>query len=115
MSGIRPLVAITLGDAAGVGPEVIMKALAHPEVYAWCRPLVIGDAARLRAAGQLAGGAAARLRVRVVAGPGEDGDVSDAVNCIDLDLIPPDLPWGQISAVAGEAAFQFIRTATELA
>jgi len=39
-----PRIAITMGDAAGVGPEVIMKALAHAEVYALCRPLVVGDA-----------------------------------------------------------------------
>lgn len=37
------------------------------------------------------------------------------VDCIDLGLIPPDLPWGKLSAVAGDAAFRYIRTATELA
>ena len=48
-----PIVAITMGDAAGIGPEVIMKSLGHAEVYRWCRPLVIGDADRLREAGGL--------------------------------------------------------------
>ena len=41
----RPIIAITMGDPAGIGPEIIMRSLAHGEVYAWCRPLVIGDAA----------------------------------------------------------------------
>ena len=50
-----PLIAITMGDAAGVGPEVIMKSLGHSEVQAMCRPLVIGDAARLEAAGAIVG------------------------------------------------------------
>ena len=47
----RPTVAITMGDASGIGPEIIMKALALPEVAALCRPLVVGDAERLREAG----------------------------------------------------------------
>ncbi len=39
----RPLLAITLGDPAGIGPEIILKALSVEEVYGACRPLVIGD------------------------------------------------------------------------
>jgi hypothetical protein len=38
----RPKIAITMGDAAGIGPEIIMKALAHGQVYERCRPLVTG-------------------------------------------------------------------------
>jgi 4-hydroxythreonine-4-phosphate dehydrogenase len=41
-----------MGDAAGIGPEIIMKALAVPGVHVICKPLVIGDAERLRLAGQ---------------------------------------------------------------
>ena len=47
----KPRIAITMGDAAGVGPEIIMKALAHADLYDRCRPLVVGDAARLGQAG----------------------------------------------------------------
>ncbi len=47
------IIAITMGDAAGVGPEIIMKCLAHREVYEQSRPLVIGDAERLRQAGRI--------------------------------------------------------------
>jgi 4-hydroxy-L-threonine phosphate dehydrogenase PdxA len=36
----RPIIAITMGDAAGIGPEVIVKALAFGKIYAICRPLV---------------------------------------------------------------------------
>ena len=60
----KPIIAITMGDAAGVGPEIIMKSLAHPEVYRQCRPLVIGDAKRLREAGRLC---ASQLQVRSLA------------------------------------------------
>ena len=51
----RPTIAITMGDPAGIGPEVIMKALAKPETRAICNALVIGDAYRLRKAGKIVG------------------------------------------------------------
>ena len=50
-----PVVAITMGDASGIGAEVTMKALGRAEVRALCRPWVVGDARRLRLAGKLVG------------------------------------------------------------
>ena len=47
---MTPIIAITMGDATGIGPEVIVKALSHPEVYKECRPVVIGDTKRLQQA-----------------------------------------------------------------
>src|SRR5437763_8659750 len=49
----KPIIAITMGDAAGVGPEIIVKSLAHRDVYDQCQPLVIGDAERLRQADRI--------------------------------------------------------------
>src|ERR1700733_6072184 len=46
----RPRIAITMGDGAGVGPEVIVKSLAHRDLYERCQPLVVGDLSRLKAA-----------------------------------------------------------------
>ena len=77
-----------------------MKSLAHREVYDFCRPIVIGDAGRLRDAGRICG-----IGLRV---PGD-------IECIDLKLVPCDLPWGKLSAAAGDAAFQFVKLATEMA
>ena len=91
-----PRVGITMGDPAGVGPEVVVKALSRPEVREWCRPVVIGDAKRLALAARLAGKA------------------SD-LDCIDLNLVPEDLPFGKVSAQAGEAAFRYIERAASLA
>ncbi|MEZ4581981.1 MAG: 4-hydroxythreonine-4-phosphate dehydrogenase PdxA [Caldilineaceae bacterium] len=43
-SAHRPLLAVTMGDPAGIGPEIVVKALLlHPDIYSWCRPLVVGD------------------------------------------------------------------------
>ncbi|MDY6850447.1 MAG: 4-hydroxythreonine-4-phosphate dehydrogenase PdxA, partial [Thermodesulfobacteriota bacterium] len=40
----KPILGVTMGDPAGVGPEVIVRALAEKQVQDWCRPLVLGDA-----------------------------------------------------------------------
>ncbi len=93
----RPIIAITMGDAAGVGPEVIIKTLAHREVYDRCRPLIVGDARRLRQADVIVGSS---LNVQPVAGPREAVFKHGTVDCIDLGLIPDDLPWGRLSPIA---------------
>jgi 4-hydroxythreonine-4-phosphate dehydrogenase len=108
----RPIVAITMGDAAGVGPEIIVKALADPDVYTWARPLVVGDARRLRRALEITG---VDLEVRTVPGPREAAFRPGVVDCLDLDCIPPDLPFGKLSPEAGEGAYRFVERATQLA
>src|SRR5919197_5573805 len=107
-----PVVGITMGDAAGVGPEIIMKALGHPEVYELCRPIVIGDAGRLRRAGEIVG---ALLSVNRVAAPAAAAYRHGAADCIDLALVPEDLPFGRLSPVAGNAAYHYVARAVELA
>lgn len=107
----QPTVAITMGDASGIGPEVIMKALAHPEVQAMCRPLVIGDAERLRVAGGIVG---SKLTVHAVESPAQAKYEPGTVECIDLKLIPPGHPFGKVSPVSGEAAFRYIEHAVEV-
>lgn len=108
----RPRIGVTMGDPAGVGPEVVMKALAHPEVYARSRPLVIGDTRRLERAGALCG---VKLEVRTLGAPGEASFKHGTVDCLDLALVPPDLPFGKLSAAAGEAAFRYVERAVRLA
>jgi 4-hydroxythreonine-4-phosphate dehydrogenase len=106
-----PVIAITMGDAAGIGPEIVMKALAARQVRALCNPLVIGDAARLRHAGKLV---ASALEVVSLTDPREAEYSRDTVACIDLELIPADLPFGKTSAIAGEAAYRFVERAVRI-
>jgi 4-phospho-D-threonate 3-dehydrogenase / 4-phospho-D-erythronate 3-dehydrogenase len=108
----QPIIAITMGDAAGVGPEIIMKALAHREVYERCKPLIIGDASRLRLASKIVGSS---LEVRSASGPQETAFEYGSVDCVDLGLIPDNLPWGKLSPLAGNAAFRYIERAVALA
>jgi 4-phospho-D-threonate 3-dehydrogenase / 4-phospho-D-erythronate 3-dehydrogenase len=108
----RPVIAITMGDAAGVGPEVVVKALAEQEVYDCCCPLVVGDAQRLRRAVEITG---VDLAVAPVEGPEDAGYLHGTIDVVDLDCIPADLAFGELSEVAGEGAYRFIETAVELA
>ena len=108
----RPIIGITMGDAAGVGPEIIMKAMAVPEVYEMSRPLVIGDARRLRKAGEIVG---SKLSVRPIQKPEEAAFRRGEIEVVDLPIVPEDLPFGKLSATAGDAAFKFIQRAVELA
>ena len=108
----RPIIGITMGDAAGVGPEVIVKALADPRRYATARPLVIGDAARLERAARVAG---SDVRVVPVTDPSEGAYAAGRIDCVDLGVIPADLPFGELSPVAGEGAYRFVETAVRLA
>jgi len=107
-----PIVGITMGDPAGVGPEVIMKALARAEAYALCRPLVVGDTRQLKRASALL---KAKLEVRSIDRPGQASFKPGTVDCIDLALVPEDLPYGKVSSAAGEAAYRYIECAVKLA
>ncbi|AEI43742.1 4-hydroxythreonine-4-phosphate dehydrogenase PdxA [Paenibacillus mucilaginosus] len=112
MNTNRPVIGITMGDAAGVGPEIIMKSLKDEQVYAVCRPFVIGDAKILeRADGFVRTG----LKVRRIAAVADAAFEAGTVDCLDLDLVSADLPIGQVSAEAGHAAFSYLKKAIELA
>jgi 4-phospho-D-threonate 3-dehydrogenase / 4-phospho-D-erythronate 3-dehydrogenase len=108
----RPVVAITMGDPAGVGPEVIAKSFAHPDIHAHVHPVVIGNRRRIEKAARIAGAA---LEVRSIDSPRAATWEPGVVPCIDAATVPEDLPFGKLSPVAGEAAYQCIRRAVQLA
>jgi 4-hydroxythreonine-4-phosphate dehydrogenase len=113
MSDPRPTIALTLGDVAGVGPEVVIRAWSNPTLHDWCRPLVIGRSEVLKRACRLLGSS---LNVRRVESPETAEPTTTEVPCIDvgddaLETIKP----GLIDARAGRAAFGFLTTAIDLA
>ncbi len=107
----RPTIAITMGDASGIGPEVIMKAVSRADVQELCRPLVVGDAERLRVAGRIV---KSPLTVNAVTDATQARFAPDTIDCIDLGIIPKDHPFGQISTISGEGAYRFIERAVEV-
>jgi 4-hydroxythreonine-4-phosphate dehydrogenase len=113
MAAQRPRLAITSGDPAGIGPEVVLKALGHPDVYQRCRPLVIGDRRILdRAARWLD----RDLELEIVADPADGSYRFPRVTLLDLHNAPPEAcPVGEETAAAGRAAVKYVFRACDLA
>lgn len=108
----RPVIAVTMGDPAGVGPEVVVKALCSSNVVQWCRPIVIGDLGRLATAAALCG---LKPELHAVDDVREAFDRAGSIDVLEVGRLPPDLAWGVVSPVAGDAAFRYIEKAAELA
>ncbi len=109
----RPVIAITMGDPCGIGPEVIVKALAEPTSRALCRPVVLGSLPALEAALALT---RAPLTPRPIETPADAEDDPALVNIIDpQNLDPSQITVGQISPPCGRAAMEWVTAAAHLA
>ncbi len=109
----KPLVAVPLGDPAGIGPEIVVKSIASPEVAAAARVIVVGDRNVVENACRITKTA---LSIATPARPA-DGDYSQGV----LNLCPVDnidmakLKIGEVSGMCGKAAYEYIAKSIELA
>ena len=111
----KPIIGITMGDPAGNGPEITVKALCHPDLYERCNPIVVGDAKMLEQAKRFVGREDVAIHVCE--------KVSDAVftpgtiDVLHLDLIgdPASFQIGKVSVEGGNAAFQSVRKVIQLA
>lgn len=105
-------IAISMGDAAGIGPEVVLKTLAKPEVMPDCSAFVIGDTGILiREIAKLG----LDLKVREIHEVQSHENEASIVHVMPVSALPLTLPYGQVSAQAGVAAYHAIRTGIELA
>jgi len=109
---MKPILGITMGDAAGVGPEVIVKALADRQIYTAARPVVFGDKKIMERAVKIIG---SPLRCRKIAGPEAGGREYGVIDIVDLDNLPADLPFAKLDARAGKAAYAYIEAAVKCA
>jgi 4-hydroxythreonine-4-phosphate dehydrogenase len=103
------VVAVTMGDPAGIGPEIVAKVFAGP---ASVPAVVVGDAAILGRAIHLLD---LPLEVNVVDHPRRAAFAPDAVDVVPASDLAADLPFGVLDARAGDAAYRYVRHAVELA
>ena len=109
----KPIIGITMGDPASIGPEIAIKALEHKKIYEICRPLLVGDAGVFRQITQLL---KLPVFIRAISEVKEAKfeyakiDVLDLKN-VDLDKLQP----GVISAMAGNASFEAVKKVIDLA
>jgi 4-hydroxythreonine-4-phosphate dehydrogenase len=109
----RPIIAITMGDAAGVGPEVIIKALSNKTVFDICRPLVIGEAVSIERVARITG---RQTRLHPVGTPTEVHGDYTAPDILDMhNLAGEKVVFGRVSADCGRAAMEYIAEAAHLA
>ena len=110
----RPIIAITMGDPASIGPELSVRALAEEEVYQECKPLIVGDKSMLEKALKITG--LVGYSLNGVSSPAEGKYEHGTIDVLDMDLVDADtLPIGEVSEEAGEAAFRYVEKAIELA
>lgn len=113
MADARPVIGLTIGDPAGIGPEIVLGALKSEELYARCVPVVIGHAGILRRCSETTGISAGPIEV--IESPrlakGEFGRVE--VLHVETPNMP-DIRPGTLSADAGRASDAFMRRACEL-
>ena len=109
----RPLVAITIGDPAGVGPEIVVKALGRPEVFRGVRPLVVGDRGVLEQAQRWCG---LSLTIRPIQRSAEGLYQPGVLDLIDVGAVDiGKLRVGQLQAAGGQAAYDYLYRAIEMA
>jgi len=109
----KPIIGITMGDPAGIGPEVAVRTLANYDIYNISRPLIVGDAATMFDATKIAKVDLSINPIKEISetkfSPGMI-DVFDLKN-VDLDKVE----FSKISAIAGNAAFEAVHKVIELA
>ncbi|MEX2689594.1 MAG: 4-hydroxythreonine-4-phosphate dehydrogenase PdxA [Candidatus Njordarchaeum guaymaensis] len=114
MDSYKPLLGITMGDPAGIGPEIAVKALSKKEIYEICRPLIIGDTKIIKRALRFTN--LESLNVRGISDPSEAKFELGTIDVLDLNNVDIDrVPLGKVSAEAGKASVEYIFKAVDLA
>ncbi len=109
---MKPILGITMGDATGVGPEIIVKSLMERNVYDISRPIVVGDKKIMERAVKIVG---ADVKCRTIEDPEEGGKEYGFIDIIDLDNLPLDLPFATVDGRAGKAAYEYVERAVKYA
>ncbi len=108
----KAVIVIPIGDIAGVGPEIVAKALNYPEVYQWCKPLVVGEAVAMERALTIT---ESNLKLNCVNKSSEGQFSYGIIDFIDLKNVDSNnIVFGKVQSEAGRAAFEFIEKSIEL-
>jgi len=109
----RAIIAITMGDAAGIGPEIIVKALLQKQIYSICHPLVVGEGATMQEAIKLVN---RPLKLHPIKTTTELKGQFGVIDLLDLhNLDRKEVVIGQVCGACGKAAMEYITKAAQLA
>ncbi|EGK08534.1 4-hydroxythreonine-4-phosphate dehydrogenase [Desmospora sp. 8437] len=109
----KPLIAVSMGDPAGVGPEITVKALNNPEIYEVCRPVVTGHRDVLQQAMEFSD---VHLQLHEIEGPQDGRFQHGTIDLVHLDNVRMDeLKLGAIQPMGGQAAYDYFMLAGQWA
>ena len=109
----KPLIVIPIGDPAGIGPEIVAKALAEPRVIEAADCIAVGDKKIMEQAIRITG---VDLRIKTVKGPEEGEFEKGILNLINLHNVDMDqFAFGEVSGMCGRAAYEYIEESIRLA
>lgn len=109
---MKPVLGITMGDAAGIGAEIIVKSLSDKHLYEIAQPIVIGDKKMMQRALDLL---QSSLKINVVENLDNLNTKYGTIDLIDLDNVPADLIYSQVDPRAGKAAYEYVEKAVQYA
>ncbi|MBU1628100.1 4-hydroxythreonine-4-phosphate dehydrogenase PdxA, partial [bacterium] len=111
--GHKPTIAITMGDPAGIGPEIVLKALNEKELYELCRPVIIGDLKVLKRTSENLFSSIDLRKVNIVDEALCSHGIIDVIDLDNIDMtkfIP-----GVVDAVNGKASYEYLMKVSHLA
>lgn len=109
----KPIIAITMGDPASIGPEIAVKSLLDYTIYEKCNPLIVGDAVVFE---HIIALLALPATINIIQNVSEAKFQKGVIDVFDLGIMQAsDLVFGEINALNGEASFQAVKKAIELA
>ncbi|MDH3599377.1 MAG: 4-hydroxythreonine-4-phosphate dehydrogenase PdxA [Candidatus Tectomicrobia bacterium] len=108
----RPVIGLTVGDPAGIGPEIVIKALASPEVNEWIRPLVYADRTVLEQTLVMLG---ETMDLNAVSVPSEGHYQEGCIDFIDVGVLEAPIEYGVVSAAGGLAGYTYLDRAIDAA
>jgi 4-hydroxythreonine-4-phosphate dehydrogenase len=109
----KPFIAITMGDPAGVGPEIIAKVIDSGELLPLCKPVVVGDAAVMR---KIIEEQRFSITVHSIASLADADPAPGRLDVLDLQNVDPAThAWGKPNAASGSAVVEYIKRAVDLA
>lgn len=109
----KPILAITMGDPAGIGPEIALKAFSDPVVYTWCHPVLVGNVEIIK---QISAKLKIEIKINPISGIEKAKFSFGTMDVIHMEMEHPEkIEYGKISAAAGDVAFRSIVKAIEMA
>lgn len=111
----KKIIGITMGDPASIGPEITVKALADKKIYEKCNPIVIGDVSVMEEALKIVG-KDNEIKINRVKDVDDALFLPETIDVYDMNLVNIDeLKRGEVSVMAGNAAFQYVKKVIDLA